>query len=128
MVSRRWRFSCRNVRIRSDFSNTASSSRSLIGFVRKSAAPSLNAWIAMSVSGINPEVADNTSRPWAIRSPKGVFLANSASTWSGYQSPLKAAKLTMSASVMVLPLVSILSQTEKSSKNLIGMLLPVIRL
>ena len=54
--------------------------------------------------------------PCAIRSPNIVFDAHSASTCSGYVSHVSAAKLTMSASVIVRPLVVNESPTSRSSR------------
>ena len=59
---------------------------------------------------------ESPSSPCAIRSPNMPLLANSASTWIAFQSPLSAAKLTMSASVMVRPALVTVSPTLNSSK------------
>jgi hypothetical protein len=55
--------------------------------------------------------------PWAMRSPKGVVAAYSASRWTGLVSPLTWAKATRSASVTVWA-VSALSPIFRSSKNI----------
>src|SRR5262249_29724471 len=64
----------------------------------------------------SPLAIENTANPWAIGRRKAVVLANSWSMWIGLKSPLKPAKLTMSASVIVRPPEVHSWPTSRSSK------------